>query len=156
MSIPDSLVAAGAADAPFARLAAIEELPAGTMRRVTVGDLDLLLVHGPAGLCAIADRCPHMAAPLSVGQLEGSVLTCPLHNGRFDVATGNVVQFPTTGGLAADGAYPAPWAPPGTAPKPAPTDLKARARAATRVRRLRYYPLQIVDGMIEVRLPPGG
>jgi hypothetical protein len=27
------------------------------------------------------------------------------------------------------------------------------ARAATRVRRLRYYPVRVVEGRIEVRLP---
>jgi len=37
--------------------------------------------------------------------------------------------------------------------KTEPTDLKAQARALTRVRRLRYYPVRIVGGMIEVQLP---
>ena len=38
-------------------------------------------------------------------------------------------------------------------PKPDPTDAKALARAATRVRRLRYYPLRVRDGLIEVAIP---
>ena len=97
-----------------------------------------------------------MAAPLSLGTLESCVVGCPLHKGRFDLCEGGIVQFPTTGGLDADGGYHAPWTPVDTPPKPEPTDLKAMARAATRVRRLRYYPVRVVDGRIEVRLPPQG
>jgi len=94
-----------------------------------------------------------MSAPLSEGSLEGCLVTCPLHRGSFDLLTGDVVQFPTTGGLDADGRSIAPWSPPGSPPRLEPSDAKARARAATRVRRVRYYPLRIRRGMIEVRLP---
>ena len=61
--------------------AIVAELPLGTMRRVTRGDLDVLLVHTPMGIAAVDDRCPHMAAPLSLGELDGFVITCPLHSG---------------------------------------------------------------------------
>ena len=76
------------------------------MRRVTDGDLDVLVAHTPAGIVAVDDRCPHMSAPLSIGDLEGCVVACPLHEGRFDLCSGDVVQMPTTGGLDADGRVP--------------------------------------------------
>jgi nitrite reductase/ring-hydroxylating ferredoxin subunit len=123
------------------------------MRRVTRGDLDVLLAHTTAGIVAVEDRCPHMAAPLSLGRLDGCVVACPLHSGRFDLASGGVVQMPTTGGLDADGAYHPTWAPPGSDPKPDPPGRKAEARRLTRVRRFRYYPVRIADGIIEVALP---
>ncbi|MEA2676750.1 MAG: hypothetical protein QOJ81_891 [Chloroflexota bacterium] len=153
MEIPAGLVAVGATDAEFEPLADLADLPAGATLRVTRGDHDLLLVNGDGGICAIDDRCPHMAAPLSLGTLEGCVIGCPLHKGKFDLRDGGVVQFPTTGGLDADGGYHPPWTPPDAPPKAEPTDLKAMARAATRVRRLRYYPVRIVNSRIEVRLP---
>lgn len=153
MTIPAGLVAIGAAGAEFVALADLAQLPAGTMLRVTRGDHDLLLVNGESGICAIDDRCPHMAAPLSLGTLEGCVIGCPLHKGRFDLCDGVIVQFPSTGGLDADGAYRAPWTPADAPPKAEPTDLKAMARAATRVRRLRYYPVRVINDRIEVRLP---
>ncbi|MDL2334790.1 MAG: Rieske 2Fe-2S domain-containing protein [Chloroflexota bacterium] len=153
MPIPDGLVATGAATADFEPLADLADLPSGRMLRVTRGDLDLLLVNSESGICVIDDRCPHMAAPLSLGMLDGCVVACPLHRGRFDVSDSSIVQFPTTGGLDADGGYHAPWTPSDSAPKAEPTDLKAMARAATRVRRLRYYPVRIEGGKIEVRLP---
>jgi nitrite reductase/ring-hydroxylating ferredoxin subunit len=153
LEIPAGLAAPGTADGPYEALAELDELPVGSMLRVTRGDFDILLAHTPVGICATDDRCPHMAAPLSVGSLDECIVACPLHSGRFDMATGEVVQFPTTGGLDAEGAYHPPWSPPGSPPKPEPSDAKARARAATRVRRMRYFPLRIRQGKIEVRLP---
>ena len=123
------------------------------MRRVTRGDLDVLLAHTTDGIVAVDDRCPHMSAPLSIGALEGCVVACPLHEGRFDLRSGDVVQMPTTGGLDADGRYHPTWSPAGREPKVDPPGMKAEARRLTRVRRFRYFPLRIVDGRIEVRLP---
>jgi hypothetical protein len=34
-----------------------------------------------------------------------------------------------------------------------PPGLKAEARRLTRVRRFRYYPVRIVDGVIEASIP---
>lgn len=153
MTLPAGLQAPGTSDGRFEPLASLGELPPGSMLRRTRGDLDLLLAHTAQGICVTDDRCPHMAAPLSLGSLEDCVVACPLHSGRFDLSTGDVVQFPTTGGLDADGGAHAPWSAPGSPPKPEPSDIKARARAATRVRRLRYYPVRLNDGIIEARLP---
>jgi nitrite reductase/ring-hydroxylating ferredoxin subunit len=150
---PPHLAAPGTADAPFEPVLAAAALPPGAMARITRGDLDILLAHVPEGIVATDDRCPHMAAPLSLGRLDGCVIDCPLHNGRFDLATGDVVQMPTTGGLDADGNVHPTWSPPGSAPKPEPPGKKAEARRLTRVRRLRYYPVRVVEGMVEVAFP---
>lgn len=153
MPIPDGLVAPGTSNQPFERIASLSDLAAARLFRVTRGDLDLLVVHTEAGVCVTDDRCPHMSAPLSLGTLTGCVVTCPLHRGAFDLSTGDVAQFPTSGGLDANGAYHPPWTPPDAAAKPEPTDLKARARALTRVRRLRYYPVRLKGDSVEAQLP---
>jgi len=150
---PAHLTAAGTADAPWESLLDVAELPPGAMRRVTRGDLDVLLAHTTDGLVAVADRCPHMSAPLSIGTLESCVVACPLHEGRFDLCSGDVVRMPTTGGLDADGTYHPTWSPAGKEPKVDPPGKKAEARRLTRVRRFRYYPLRIVDGRVEVDVP---
>jgi 3-phenylpropionate/trans-cinnamate dioxygenase ferredoxin subunit len=152
-AIPLGLTAIGAAGAPYEPMLPVDELPPGAMRRVTVGDLDILLAHGSNGIVAIDDRCPHMAAPLSIGELDGCLVACPLHSGQFDLATGNPTRMPTTGGLDADGTYYPVWAPEGRDPKPDPPGIKAEARRLTRIRRLRYYPVRLRDGEIEVAIP---
>jgi nitrite reductase/ring-hydroxylating ferredoxin subunit len=151
--IPAGLTAIGAATAPFIATFPARDLPAGAMRRITSGDLDIVVAHTTAGLVAIDDRCPHMAAPLSIGELDGCLLACPLHSGQFDLSTGLPTRMPTTGGLDADGAYHPVWAPQGREPKPDPPGIKAEARRLTRVRRIRYYPVRVVDGTIEVAVP---
>jgi nitrite reductase/ring-hydroxylating ferredoxin subunit len=152
-AFPPSLVAAGTAGAPFRALLEVADLPAGSMRRVSVGDVDVLLAHLPGGIVAVDDRCPHMSAPLSIGTLDGCVVACPLHEGRFDLCSGDPERMPTTGGLDPDGIYHPTWSLAGREPKVDPPGIKADARRLTRVRRFRYYPLRIVDGRIEVALP---
>ena len=152
-TFPPGLLAAGAASAGFRRLAALTDLPPGGLRRVTVDDLDVLLARTPNGVVAVDDRCPHMSAPLSIGELDGCVVACPLHNGRFDLCTGDPVQMPTTGGLDPDGRYHPAWSPAGSNPKEDPPGKKAEARRLTRVRRFRYFPVRVAGGFIEVALP---
>ena len=154
---PPRLLAPGVdRDAPdFRAVLAVTELPPGTMRRVSHGDLDVLLAHTDRGIFATEDRCPHMAAPLSIGQLDGCIVACPLHEGRFDLASGDPARMPTTGGLDPDGVYHPTWSPAGREPKTDPPGTKAAARRLTRVRRFRYFPVRIVGGSIEVALPPG-
>ena len=153
-AVPSHLQALGTADAPFEAVLDAIELPAGAMRRISRGDLDVLLAHTEAGIIATDDRCPHMSAPLSIGELDGCVVTCPLHEGRFDLSTGETVQMPTTGGLDADGDYHPVWTPGGGVAKSDVPGKKAEARRLTRSRRLRYYPVRVVEGRIEVALPP--
>jgi len=150
---PPHLQAPGTSAAPFRPVGSIEDLPEGALRRVTFDDLDVLLAHTPVGVVATDDRCPHMSAPLSIGDLDGCVVACPLHEGRFDLCTGDIVQMPTTGGLDPDGVYHPTWSPAGREPKVDPPGKKAEARRVTRVRRLRYYPLRIVDGRVEIAIP---
>ena len=150
---PPHLAAPGTAGAPFVPVLAVADLPPGALRRVTHGDLDVLLANVPAGILATDDRCPHMSAPLSIGRLDGCVIDCPLHNGRFDLCTGETVRMPTTGGLDADGGVHPTWSLPGSEPKPEPAGVKAEARRLTRVRRLRHYPVRISGATIEVAFP---
>ncbi|HYK95138.1 MAG TPA: Rieske (2Fe-2S) protein [Candidatus Dormibacteraeota bacterium] len=154
-AIPRGLTAVGAGAAPYQPALPADDLPLGAMRRVIFDDLDVLLAHTSNGIVAVDDRCPHMSAPLSIGSLDDCVVNCPLHDGRFDLSTGDVNRMPTTGGLLPDGTYVPVWTPEGKDPKPDPPGLKAEARRLTRVRRFRYYPVRIRDGIIEVAIPVG-
>ena len=88
---PPRLLAVGVPedDPTFRAVLPAADLPIGSMRRVSVGDLDILLANTDRGVFAVDDRCPHMAAPLSIGELDGCIVACPLHEGRFDLASGD-------------------------------------------------------------------
>ena len=44
--------------------------------------------------CAFADECTHDGGPLSEGDLEGDIVTCPWHFSRFNVRTGEIIDSP--------------------------------------------------------------
>lgn len=61
---------------------------------VEVGGLKLALYRVEDALYATDNICTHAYALLSDGFLDGCVIECPLHNGRFDVRTGKALSSP--------------------------------------------------------------
>ncbi|HEY5987292.1 MAG TPA: Rieske 2Fe-2S domain-containing protein [Streptosporangiaceae bacterium] len=60
-----------------------------------------LAVYQVAGrLYAIADLCPHAGAPLSSGEVESAVVSCPRHGSRFDIRTGERLRGPADADVA--------------------------------------------------------
>lgn len=52
----------------------------------------VLLARADGELRAYLDVCPHKAAPLSDGELDGCVLTCAVHLWEFDVFSGDSIN----------------------------------------------------------------
>ena len=48
----------------------------------------VLLVNVKGQLNAFVDRCLHQAVPLSLGRLQGGVITCWAHEWQYDACTG--------------------------------------------------------------------
>lgn len=67
---------------------------AGTMKRIEVGKEEVLVANHEGKIYAMCDRCSHMNAPLSMGSLNGKVVTCPMHAAKFDVTTGKKLAEP--------------------------------------------------------------
>ena len=77
------------------RLCAASDLSESPLIRVTLReDLDICVSKAGGKFYAVADRCGHSNAPLSKGEVEGTVVTCPLHLAQFDLMTGAVVRPP--------------------------------------------------------------
>ncbi|MBE0644200.1 MAG: nitrite reductase (NAD(P)H) small subunit [Bacteroidetes bacterium] len=54
-------------------------------------ELALFLISGTVH--AIENICPHQHIPvLAEGELEGTIITCPMHGWQFDLATGKSVN----------------------------------------------------------------
>ena len=70
------------------------DLPAGSCQRGDAGGEDVLVVNVDGELHAIGNICSHDYAELSDGELEGCEITCPLHQARFDVRTGEALCPP--------------------------------------------------------------
>lgn len=55
------------------------EILAGRTKHVEVHEVEILLANVDGKFYAVSDRCGHQNAPLSKGELEGKIITCPLH-----------------------------------------------------------------------------
>jgi nitrite reductase/ring-hydroxylating ferredoxin subunit len=60
----------------------------------TVGEVEVALCRVGGEVFAIGNICTHAYARLSDGFVEGCEVFCPLHQGSFDVRTGEAVSSP--------------------------------------------------------------
>jgi 3-phenylpropionate/trans-cinnamate dioxygenase ferredoxin subunit len=70
------------------------ELRTGEMKAFDVGDLKIAVARVGDKLLAFSDTCTHRKCPLSKGELEASIVTCPCHGSQFDVSSGAVLNGP--------------------------------------------------------------
>lgn len=115
----------------------IKEVPQGKMKRVEVKDKEILLANADGKVYALCDRCSHMNAPLSMGTLNGKVVTCAMHGARFDVTTGRKVGEP----MAAD---------PSKFPEPMPESLqKMFARSSEIMSKIKTFDQPTYETKVE-------
>jgi cell fate regulator YaaT (PSP1 superfamily)/nitrite reductase/ring-hydroxylating ferredoxin subunit len=80
--------------AEFRQVGRIDDLPEGRGRQVDVEGGSIALFNVGGTIHATESRCPHSGGPLGEGEIEGSIVTCPLHQWRFDVASGQCQHLP--------------------------------------------------------------
>jgi MocE subfamily Rieske [2Fe-2S] domain protein len=74
-----------------------EGLVTGTVVRIDHGGSTYALYCLAKGDFALTDGlCTHAGTHLADGHLEGCIIECPKHNGRFDVRTGEATRRPAT------------------------------------------------------------
>ena len=73
--------------------------PEGESRKVQVKGHEILLAHVGDKFYAVSNRCTHLGGDLSVGTLEGNIITCPRHKSQFDISDGSVVRWLKGSGL---------------------------------------------------------
>lgn len=121
----------------FVDVADVNGVPEGKMKHVEVGEKEILLTNSEGRIYALCDRCSHMNAPLSIGTLNGKVVTCPMHGARYDVTTGKKVAEP----MALD---------PSKFPEPIPEGLqKVFAQAAQIQSKIKTYDQQTYETKVE-------
>jgi nitrite reductase (NADH) small subunit len=70
----------------------VADIKPKTSQKITAGELTLALFHLTDGrFMTIEDRCPHQDGPLSDGIITGSIVTCPLHNWRINLISGETL-----------------------------------------------------------------
>jgi NADPH-dependent 2,4-dienoyl-CoA reductase/sulfur reductase-like enzyme/nitrite reductase/ring-hydroxylating ferredoxin subunit len=75
------------------------DLADGQMKRITIGQTDVLLVRVDEAFFAIGANCPHYGAPLEEGIVSDGRVICPWHQSHFCLRTGRMLEPPALDGL---------------------------------------------------------
>ena len=75
---------------------AMDEVPADDVIGILVAGRDIALYSAGGEIFATDNICTHGQARLCEGFLEGHEIECPLHQGRFDIRTGQPSCAPVT------------------------------------------------------------
>lgn len=71
----------------------------GEMRALTVGSRRLILYRSGCAYFLTERRCTHQGADLLRGYFANCIIECPVHQGRFDVRTGQALNAPASDAL---------------------------------------------------------
>ena len=92
--IPTEIATAATDEASsgWVRVGTIHDIPLLEGRRTTIGDRRVAVFKLPEGVFAAIDAdCPHEGGPLQDGLVADTCVTCPLHERRIDLSTGEMV-----------------------------------------------------------------
>ena len=78
------------------RIASLSQLRDDEAYPVKLGERPIALYRLDGQVYAIDDVCTHEFAVLSQGFIEGRAIECPLHQAKFDIATGKCLTGPAT------------------------------------------------------------
>jgi nitrite reductase (NADH) small subunit len=70
-------------------VAALDDIPRLGARVIKTRTLDIAVFRTASDqVFALKDECPHRKGPLSQGIVHDNTVTCPLHNWKIDLASG--------------------------------------------------------------------
>ena len=72
----------------------VSDLEVGDVTPVTFGTREVAVFDAEDGIFVTLSRCTHGAANLCDGYFDGTYIECPLHQGLFDVRTGEAKAAP--------------------------------------------------------------
>ena len=78
----------------FEKVAQTQEIPAGQLKAVKLGNKEIMIANVNGQYYAIANICTHQGGNLSLGTLQGNIVICPKHKAQFDITNGKVVSHP--------------------------------------------------------------
>ena len=78
----------------FVRAISTDEIAPGGMKTVEINGDEIVICNCGGTYYAVQRRCGHVNAPLDMGTLDGTYLTCAMHCVQFDVTTGEALSGP--------------------------------------------------------------
>jgi 3-phenylpropionate/trans-cinnamate dioxygenase ferredoxin component len=106
------------------------ELKQGEMKSIDVSGKEILVARVGDNYYAADNRCPHLGGKLSSGNLNGPVVTCPLHGSQFDLTNGDIIKWTNWSGV-----------------------ISKLGNAIKSPRKLNIYPVKVEQDKVKVELP---
>ena len=78
----------------FVKVARVSDVRPGEMLLVEASSVQVVLANVAGHICAFQESCTHDRGSLIEGDLQGKIVTCPVHGSTFDVTTGEVLEDP--------------------------------------------------------------
>jgi nitrite reductase/ring-hydroxylating ferredoxin subunit len=76
------------------------DVPDDGLRTFKTGDTAVVVARVGGRYCAVDYRCPRMGGNLGRGRLVDGAVVCPVHGSRFDMCTGEALEWtPSLGGV---------------------------------------------------------
>lgn len=76
----------------WTEIAKLDDIPRLGARVVRTDTMDIAVFRTATDqVFALRDRCPHKGGPLSQGIVHGGSVSCPLHNWKIDLASGEAL-----------------------------------------------------------------
>ena len=84
----------------FQPVAAVADVPPGTVRPFEVDGIQVLVANIAGELYAVRNHCPGGIAPLHLGNFTPPIIVCPWHNEAYDVRSGKRIDVQAGQGRA--------------------------------------------------------
>ena len=82
-------------NAEFIDVAALDDIPKGACKAMSIGGIRIVVAHLADGFHAVENRCSHANSPLITSKIyHGRQIACPIHGARFDLKTGEAKSPP--------------------------------------------------------------
>ena len=75
--------------------AKLSDIPQGGIRPLELAGEKVILARRGSIVACFQNACAHMGMPIHDGEIDGGIITCPYHQFRYDLATGECLTAPT-------------------------------------------------------------
>ena len=83
--------------ANLVKVADVKDVAPGQGKTIDVNGREIALFNVSGTFYAVDNACKHRGGSLGEGELDGQIVTCPLHAWTYDVTTGECFDDPACG-----------------------------------------------------------
>jgi nitrite reductase/ring-hydroxylating ferredoxin subunit len=83
-----------AQDQNYVEAGKVSEISNGQMKHAEINGKEIVIANLDGKFYAFAERCGHMNARLSRGNINQNIVTCPFHAAKFDITSGKKIGEP--------------------------------------------------------------